>query len=45
VIVNREGQVFQARIIDIDHHDNSLLVQDPRGLILHLRQNTCKIIG
>ncbi len=45
VIVNRQDQVFHARIIDIDHRDNSLLVQDPRGLILQLHQNTCKIIG
>ncbi len=45
VIVNRQDQTFNARIIDIDHRDNSLLVQDPQGLIIHLHQNTAKIIG
>jgi BirA family transcriptional regulator, biotin operon repressor / biotin---[acetyl-CoA-carboxylase] ligase len=45
VIVTRQDQTFHARIIDIDHRDNSLLVQDPQGLILHLHQNTAKIIG
>lgn len=45
IIVNRQDQTFNARIIDIDHRDNSLLVQDHDGLILHLHQNICKIIG
>jgi BirA family biotin operon repressor/biotin-[acetyl-CoA-carboxylase] ligase len=45
IIVSRSGQIFHARIMDIDYRDNSLLVQDPRGLILQLQQNTCKIIG
>jgi BirA family biotin operon repressor/biotin-[acetyl-CoA-carboxylase] ligase len=44
VIVTRQNQTFNARIIDIDHRDNSLLVQNHDGLILHLKQNTCKII-
>jgi BirA family biotin operon repressor/biotin-[acetyl-CoA-carboxylase] ligase len=44
VIVNRQNQTFKARIIDIDPHDNTLLVQDEQGLILHLQQNVCKII-
>ncbi|NLE28716.1 MAG: biotin--[acetyl-CoA-carboxylase] ligase [Phycisphaerae bacterium] len=44
VIVTRQNQTFNARIIDIDYRDNSLLVQNPGGLILHLKQNTCKII-
>jgi BirA family transcriptional regulator, biotin operon repressor / biotin---[acetyl-CoA-carboxylase] ligase len=45
VVVNRRDQTFNARIIDIDHRDNSLLVQDPEGVILHLHQNTARIIG
>jgi len=45
VIVTRHDQTFHARIIDIDPRDNSLLVQDPGGLILHLHQNTARIIG
>jgi BirA family biotin operon repressor/biotin-[acetyl-CoA-carboxylase] ligase len=44
VIVTRQNQTFHARIIDIDHRDNSLLVQNPDGLIIHLKQNTCKVI-
>jgi BirA family biotin operon repressor/biotin-[acetyl-CoA-carboxylase] ligase len=44
IIVTRQNQTFNARIIDIDHRDNSLLVQNPGGLIIHLKQNTCKII-
>jgi BirA family biotin operon repressor/biotin-[acetyl-CoA-carboxylase] ligase len=44
VIVTRQNQTFHARIIDIDHRDNSLLVQVPGGLIVHLKQNTCKVI-
>jgi len=45
VIVTRHNETFHARIIDIDHRDNSLLVQNPDGLILQLHQNTCKVIG
>ena len=45
VIVTRKNQTIKARIIDIDHTDNSLLIQDPQGLILHLHQNSAKIIG
>ncbi len=44
VIVTRQNHTFHARIIDIDHRDNSLLVQVPGGLIIHLKQNTCKVI-
>jgi len=45
VIVNRQNQTFHARILDIDPKDNSLLAQDPEGMILHLYQNSSKIIG
>jgi len=44
VRVEHGGRQFQARTIDIDHRDNSLLVQDEAGMIWHLTPNLSRLI-
>ncbi len=44
ILVMDNEREFRARIVDIDVNDGSLLVQGYDGVIIHLQQNTARII-
>jgi len=44
VTFNHDNRRLEGRIIDVDCHDHSLLIQDHTGLIWHLQPNVSRLV-